>query len=925
MTSSVLILSIIIFIGIVLIAYLVYSFSLLSKLKALDKSVSNAIDDLTIDDDDLAIIQPDAVHEKLERLSMLVEKVKKYCNVEHYCIGRGKSQFKEFLAVYSGYEEAVDKQNKRAGILKVIQEKLQDATDEMEMLRGHHYYSFSEQDAFRNTYKDLYDAVGKVDDYNLRNHVDMKKCSAFIECCSDDYRKKHNDNYIEDELKEQSDYFDKVLKYPLDGQQRRAIVVNEDNSLVVSAAGSGKTSTIIAKARYLFDKLEVNPKNILLISYTRKAAAELSERLAMPGLECCTFHKLALNIIGRQTGSRPSICDETIFEEVFYALLDKPEFKNAILDYYSFLSTPDDFGFESAAEYYKNRRKSSIIALLPDMDGKRIYTRSNEEKKICFILSSLGVKFRYEEPYECNTADPDHRQYRPDFSIYFKDNEGRQRRVYLEHFGIDKNGIVPKWFASPDEGLSWDDANRIYQDEIRWKKAVHSYNGTTLIYTTSADFQDGTIREKLKKQLLSVGVPVHEVPLDELYSNVIRNDDNANIERLVLNMIQSFITLMKSGDRHLDELISMTREISDRRNFTILSTIIKPFYGEYSNTLNAKGEIDFTDLILEATEICNSNHAFRRYDYILVDEFQDISLDRYRLLQSLRKDSPRTKLFCVGDDWQSIFRFSGSDMALFTRFEDYFGCTVQSKIETTYRFGEPLVSISSNFILANPNQKKKVIRPASNDMKTVIAFKEYVDERDEISRILETIPETSTVYILGRYSFDVDTIARGSSDDLRVVSGSDQSKYIIYKNRKMKFLTIHQAKGLEADYVILLNCNNGEMGYGFPSIIEDDPILGFVLSKSDNFTFSEERRLFYVAITRARKMTFVLYDSKHPSDFVSELHKVGGRDAIICPRCKNGHLVCYKNGIAKNGNPYHIYRCSNWESGCDYHTIEFEN
>jgi DNA helicase-4 len=429
----------------------------------------------------------------------------------------------------------------------------------------------------------------------------------------------------------------------------------------------------------------------------------------------------------------------------------------------------------------------------------------------------------------------------------------------------------------------------------------------------------------LKKQLLSVGVPVHEVPLDELYSNVIRNDDNANIERLVLNMIQSFITLMKSGDRHLDELISMTREISDRRNFTILSTIIKPFYGEYSNTLNAKGEIDFTDLILEATEICNSNHAFRRYDYILVDEFQDISLDRYRLLQSLRKDSPRTKLFCVGDDWQSIFRFSGSDMALFTRFEDYFGCTVQSKIETTYRFGEPLVSISSNFILANPNQKKKVIRPASNDMKTVIAFKEYVDERDEISRILETIPETSTVYILGRYSFDVDTIARGSSDDLRVVSGSDQSKYIIYKNRKMKFLTIHQAKGLEADYVILLNCNNGEMGYGFPSIIEDDPILGFVLSKSDNFTFSEERRLFYVAITRARKMTFVLYDSKHPSDFVSELHKVGGRDAIICPRCKNGHLVCYKNGIAKNGNPYHIYRCSNWESGCDYHTIEFEN
>ena len=105
-----------------------------------------------------------------------------------------------------------------------------------------------------------------------------------------------------------------------------------------------------------------------------------------------------------------------------------------------------------------------------------------------------------------------------------------------------------------------------------------------------------------------------------------------------------------------------------------------------------------------------------------MDEFQDISVDRYNFLKVLREGNPPAKLYCVGDDWQSIYRFSGSDMALFNQFSEYFGATEINKIETTYRFGEPLVSLSSHFIQRNKSQIQKDIHSFSSEMKTELEF-----------------------------------------------------------------------------------------------------------------------------------------------------------------------------------------------------------
>ena len=147
----------------------------------------------------------------------------------------------------------------------------------------------------------------------------------------------------------------------------------------------------------------------------------------------------------------------------------------------------------------------------------------------------------------------------------------------------------------------------------------------------------------------------------------------------------------------------------------------------------------------------------------------------------------------------------------------------------------------------------------------------------------------------------------------------------------MPFMTVHQSKGLEADYVILLNCNGGTLG--FPSNIADSPILEYVLSEPDKFEYSEERRIFYVGITRAKKHTWVLYDMNNPSPFVREFVQTQEQkeeketipESERCPKCCCGRRIEIKKGIAVNGNPYSVYACSNRKYGCDYHETVFVN
>lgn len=758
----------------------------------------------------------------------------------------------------------------REALVKKNQEPFKSIVSYIDTVYADKYISARDEHILKEHFQAIYDEANSL--YKMMRTFNVEPSQSIKNLIGDytrlhQYKKEHNEKYLGKILEDNHSFFDHCLKYPLDAQQRRSIVSEEDNCLVVSSAGSGKTSSIVGKVKYLIEKKHVKPENILLISYTNKAAAELTERMGTPGLKGYTFHKLAIDLLGQITGTKPSICDNTdaLFVRIYRELLDSGSDlgRNIVRYFVDFQINEDEREKrrKERCEQLSEQKRKTLRALLPDMDGHPIYVRSEQEQKICFALSSLGVDFRYEEPYEHPVADGMHSQYKPDFSIYYKDGD-ETHRVYLEHFGVDEQGLVPAWFAT-EKGISYEEANQKYGDGIEWKRATHEKYGTRLIFTTSADFMNlDNIKSQLQFLLKKEGVPLHEKSDSELYAMVLPKGSKQ--EKAFIRLVVTFVTLLKSSCKSIKQVISEAERDEVERNVFIIKHIFAPIYERYESALKASGQLDFTDLILQATQACKTSMPVH-YDYIIVDEFQDISVDRYNFLRVLRAGNPPAKLYCVGDDWQSIYRFSGSDMALFNRFEDYFGATDVNKIETTYRFGEPLVGISARFIQCNHAQIKKNIHPFDAICHTGLEFKDYDPKNycTTLSQLVASIPQDKSIFLLGRYSFDDYYL----SFKFESIKEGNRFYYMI-NNRKIEFLTVHKSKGLEADYVILLQCNKDV--YGFPSLVSDDPVLNYVLTQSDQYPFGEERRLFYVAITRAKEKTIVMYDNRYPSVFVDE-------------------------------------------------------
>ena len=321
-----------------------------------------------------------------------------------------------------------------------------DIESNLEQTFNGQYITFREEKLFTEYYTELFHEVNDCLKRLETFHVEPSETIAKFVSDFENLQwliKSHNDRFIKEELNTYKDFFDHCLKYPLDKQQRRSIVSGEDNCLVISSAGSGKTSSIVGKVKYLIEIKHIEPQNILLISYTNKAAAELTDRMGIEGLRGYTFHKLALDIIGQVTGQKPSICSNTdaLFLKIYQELLDDDNFKKSVVEYFF------DYQIqEQDWERQKNERRQQLSeqketrlkAQFPDMDGKTVYVRSEQEQKICLALSLLGVKFRYEEPYEHSLADEMHSQYKPDFSIYYE-RDDETKRIYLEHFGVDEH------------------------------------------------------------------------------------------------------------------------------------------------------------------------------------------------------------------------------------------------------------------------------------------------------------------------------------------------------------------------------------------------------------------------------------------------------------------------------------------------------
>lgn len=758
---------------------------------------------------------------------------------------------------------------------------------------------------------------------------------------ADEQREKCNTAFVTAELKSYEQFFSNIEGRSLDLQQRTSIITDEDNNIVIAGAGSGKTTTIVGKVNYVMQRYKTRPEEILLISFTQKSAQTLAERINIKGIEAKTFHKFGKDVITKVERQQPSIFPEAQFrpllQRFFNEELQKPAYLDLVTNYFTELLKPyrSQFEFEDQGEYIQYLKDQNVRPYkevpnnLKGIKTTRLeIVKSMEECRIANFLYFNNIDYEYEYPYEHQTATEAYRQYKPDFKIT---HNGKV--IYLEHYGLNKNGDVPAWFTA-EPGMT---AREKYHQGIAWKRGLHTQHNTKVIETFSYQMQDGTLFDSLHKQLTDHGVSFRPRSSGEIWQ-IINQAAKEEVKGLI-DLFSTFITLLKSNNYSLAQAKQkndFAKANEKVRNSAVLD-IITPLYEKYQNYLDERREIDFSDMINRAAGYINDGKFAQPYRYIIIDEFQDISIGRYGLIKAIKAQNPSCRLFCVGDDWQSIYRFTGSDLTLFKDFSTHFGYSATSKIETTYRFSAPLIDTSSTFIEKNPNQARKKLRSLGNKQTSFAVEYGSGDESDDTATLLQVFKTISgladidkkEILILGRYGFDFARIKNYDNTfalDTETQQLTYQSAPGIYPPIRLKadFMTVHKAKGLEADIVIVLNCNSGK--HGFPSQLSDDPVLNLLLSSADQFVNGEERRLFYVAMTRAKQHLYLIAGENTKSKFITELETgTLQKAAVKCPNCKTADMVQRKEGVAKNGNKYKFYGCSNYSFGCENTKMVWEN
>lgn len=729
----------------------------------------------------------------------------------------------------------------------------------------------------------------------------------------------HNAGYIASELGEHSALLDKIDGSALDQQQRYAIVSDEDRNLIVAGAGSGKTLTIVGKAKYLCEAKNVAPEDILLIAFTRKAAEEMADRVSRnigAAVHTTTFHKLGLDIITGADGKRPDVVDDIrgyvkdYFEREL--ITDKASIKK-LVEYFSYyIRIPADiekyatlgaaYEAEKTADLETLKGKYEQAVYLQSVAGRRIEARrtlrneqvkSIDEVSIANFLFLNGIEYEYERVYPVAQYDSTRKAYRPDFYL-------PEYGIYIEHFGINRDGKLP-WLSPVEEAK--------YQEGMRWKRQVHKAGKTTLIETYSYNSSEGRLLETLQEKLTKHGVKLRPRDFTDVFDKVYTSQGDKYFSSFV-DLCSSFISLFKSRGYTVQELKDLKyhdKEYANpfhRKRTELFLEIVRPVILYYEQQLAAQHAVDFSDMINTAAAKLLGGYRIHPYKWVIVDEYQDVSVAQYRLLKGI-VDQTGAKLFCVGDDWQSIYRFAGSDISMFTQFENHFGASNIMRLEHVYRSPQELTNEAADFIMKNRQQFRKELK-SDKRLDYPLVFMCYGENangvlKKSVDKIIHDYSAASSILLLGRTNYDADILERSG---MFHVDKSGAATYINSPETPMTFLSVHRAKGLEADNVVLLNFENSDMG--FPNKIEDDPLLELVLTEGDHYPYAEERRLFYVALTRTKNRIFVLVNSKHPSEFLKEFKpsksvfvakqaEEPDKDAVMCPKCMTGRLVLRKN------------------------------
>ncbi|MBM3928560.1 MAG: DNA helicase UvrD, partial [Sphingomonadales bacterium] len=669
------------------------------------------------------------------------------------------------------------------------------------------------------------------------------------------------------------------------------------SNLLVASAGSGKSATMVGKVAYILEKRLHEPGEILVLAFGKTAAEELKERIARQlgveskELKCrvTTFHSLGLAIIKEVEGRPPQMAnwaesatgEARFIDDVIKELVETDEefrrlWVEILLLYPKAHIPPAEF--QTAEEYREymadnNGRRPKEIATYAG-----IYVQSLEEQRIANWLWLHTVPFEYERQIQTRNEDGSVRWVKPDF--YYP-----ATGTIHEHFAISADG------TSPFEN---------YVEHARLKRAGYARIGADMFETTSAQASDGTLLDHLRSELETRGIEFAERSHEEVIKAT---------SRTVLTHYKKIIGIcikhIRASGLTVDMLLEKAKSLHDPQRAERFARVVFRIADAYTRKLDEQRRIDFDSMIGDAVRLVETGRYTSPFSLILVDEFQDISDPRAKLIKALKHQKPFTKLFAVGDDWQSIYRFTGSDITIFTQFEANFGASWQGRLERTYRCNQTLADTAAGFIQRNPAQLTKTVRssrPAIPRSIRAIPVKVVGKSKSNFTEACLQVLARLDAFLAGnagewrqhhRHKLKVLVLWRYNMLD---PFGAEPPEF---ENIEVGGLSFHRSKGLEADYTILLDVSEGD--YGVPSRIEEDELLNLVIPRPETFEFAEERRLFYVALTRASRGTFLLYDRAQPSRYIAELCDIAGDDIRFetvdgarlwqCPVCVTGELV----------------------------------
>ncbi|HRB71496.1 MAG TPA: ATP-dependent helicase [Flavobacterium sp.] len=692
----------------------------------------------------------------------------------------------------------------------------------------------------------------------------------------------------------------KANLYTLNDRQRDAVLSEEKRLLVLAGAGSGKTKTLLQKIIYLIEEKGISPSNILAITFAQNAANEMIDRLIISadengeyekqlldnkkndeentkerfsqlknykwikGLTIKTFHGFC-NMILRNHGVNEfdnkfkiitderfrkvdelskHIVSEKISDVMHKLLIEECEnteyllnLKRYILDY-----VIDKTHLKQADEKYIPKDGKFFTTL----NGTKV--RSKSEQFIADWFYRHSIRFEYEPILNVKDFT-----FSPDFYI-------PDANLYIEH-------ISDKSYPTKDK-----------EEQFRKGKLllVKTYESMT---KDSALFNH-TLDKILKNRLSANYHKTISINFNEEF-----NGYHEYVKDFVKQILR-ITDMMKVENLSVDTILKNARKDQHERvrNFYELAIPIVKRYFRYCVD---KSYLDFNDLILRGISLLKNhsdiaNKCKDRYQYILVDEFQDVNNLQIELIKLLVADN--TQLFCVGDDWQSIYGFRGSNVNCIIDFEKHFENATTIKLNLNYRNIQSIVDASSEFIKHNKFKVDKEIQASKKSEQKIVVFAGNTEE-ENLKFCLDKLKETSDDGI--------------SNDDVlflykRKAMFTPYSNEFEKVNIKVQGKTIHASKGLEAKVVFIIGLT--DVNGGFPDIWFEDRIFQVIKKANYDLLLEEERRLFYVAMTRAKDRLFLITQKGNESSFLKEIPerfilrmtnkiKLIENEVILCNKC----------------------------------------